>query len=651
LARPDPGLSYTQWEAYLAIYHNRQVFIYRPTDFDLEELHCPRGHRFVRDSAEEKAQEAHYRRICAMGRDRGQFLNEERLSSAVLRDLVDILPALAKRLEVPPSRLRHAAEVLIGRDADLTILDAAWNEDKNVVVVRGKGGEGKTSLVASWMAELARKDWRGAERVFDWSFYSQGTRDQTAASADTFIHAALTYFGDPDPRQGGPDERGARLARLVGARRCLLVLDGLEPLQYPPGPMHGLLKDPGMAALLRGLAAHNTGLCVVTTREKVDEIKHFYAKTAVDHPLEFLSPPAGAAVLHFCGAQRAGSARIADDDPELQQASREVHGHALTLFLVGTYLRLTEDGDIRRRDRMKLKDADAEYKNDATRSYGHAFKAIEAYDKWLSAGDVQAQRQLAILRFLGFFDRPAPADCLSALRKKKIAGLNEPLVRVSEKDWKLAIGRLKEINLVDVSEEGSVDCHPLFREYFASQLKTNNPKAFRKAHSQLFDHLCETTPYRPDDLPGLAPLYQAIVHGCLAGRHQEARAEVYRDRIARGEKFYSFRKLGAFGADLGAVAAFFDEPWSRASSNLRAADQAWLLNQAAFCLGALGRLTEAVEPMRMSIDRRLETNDWANAAAGAHNLSELLFSADRKLSPRSTPCHADVSAEARSKST
>jgi hypothetical protein len=30
--------------------------------------------------------------------------------------------------------------------------------------------------------------------------------------------------------------KGERLANLVARRRTLLVLDGLEPLQYPPGP-------------------------------------------------------------------------------------------------------------------------------------------------------------------------------------------------------------------------------------------------------------------------------------------------------------------------------------------------------------------------------------------------------------------------------
>ena len=69
------------------------------------------------------------------------------------------------------------------------------------------------------------------------------------------------------------------------------------------------------------------------------------------------------------------------------------------------------------------------------------------------------------------------------------------------------------------------------------------------------------------------------------------------------EATYSTKKLGALGSDLGAIASFFDSPWSRLSSNLSEPGQAWLLNEAAFSLRALGRLTEAREPMRVSANK------------------------------------------------
>ena len=75
------------------------------------------------------------------------------------------------------------------------------------------------------------------------------------------------------------------------------------------------------------------------------------------------------------------------------------------------------------------------------------------------------------------------------------------------------------------------------------------------------------------------------------------------------------RKLGAFGSDLGAVACFFERPWSRVSPSLTESDQAWLLNEAAFSLRALGRLTEALEPMRAGMEMGVKQEDWKNAAS------------------------------------
>lgn len=648
LAHAQPGFSYTQWEAYLALYHGRPLFIYLPADFEHEAACDPRAAAFGFDAGEWEAQKRHYRRLAELGRDRGRFQNEERLSSAVLRDLVDILPRLESTVDVRPTRLRHGAERLFGRDDELTQLDAAWSDPhKHVVVIRAWGGVGKTSLVAAWLAELALKGWRGAERVYDWSFYSQGTREQGAASADAFIDHALRAFGDPDPGLGSPWERGARLAARVGRARTLLVLDGLEPLQHSPGPMQGQLKDPAVAALLKGLAAHNAGLCVVTTREKLDDIKPHYGHTADDVELSFLGEAAGAALLHHAGATRAGARAIGPDDAELRKASREVRGHGLTLQLVGQYLKLAVGGDILKRATVRLEEADHEYQHDATRPYGHAFKAMEAYERWFTGEGETGQRQLAILRLLGLFDRPASAACLGALlRPPVIAGLTEPLFSVENEEpgrprverpleprqLNIALTRLESVSLIVVhrDEAGgwvSIDAHPLLREYFGRWLRAKQPEAWKAAHRRVYEHLCATT--KEGDAPtleALQPLYQAVAHGCQAGLHEEARAKVYRDRILRGTGsggFYSTRKLGAFGSDLGAVACFFETPWSRVSPALIDAAQAWLLNGAAIRLRALGRLTEALEPMRAVLCRDITQADWRNAVVSAGNLSEL----------------------------
>ena len=54
-------------------------------------------------------------------------------------------------------------------------------------------------------------------------------------------------------------------------------------------------------------------------------------------------------------------------------------------------------------------------------------------------------------------------------------------------------------------------------------------------------------------------------------------------------------------------------------------DRAWLLAVAAFDLRALGRLREAVEPMRAGLEMAVTQQDWKSAAAHASNLSELLL--------------------------
>jgi hypothetical protein len=64
----------------------------------------------------------------------------------------------------------------------------------------------------------------------------------------------LEFFGDPDPTQGNPWDRGERLARLVAQHKSLLVLDGLELLQYPSSPQRGKLKDSAVESLLNGLS-------------------------------------------------------------------------------------------------------------------------------------------------------------------------------------------------------------------------------------------------------------------------------------------------------------------------------------------------------------------------------------------------------------
>ena len=290
----------------------------------------------------------------------------------------------------------------------------------------------------------------------------------------------------------GAFDKGRRLAQLVGARRALLILDSLEPLQYPPGPpMNGKLKDDVIAVLLKDLAATSHGLCVVTTRYPIPDLRAFLGKSVHEAKLTRLSTDAGVALLQSFGVR--GSLRKTIPSPdgrtqwnEFEKLVEDVKGHALTLNLLGSYLRDAHAGDIRRRDLIKLEEADAEEQG------GHAFRVMDGYVQSLErsesrlqaesggepakAGTSNGKRALALLRLLGLFDRPATADCLNALWKgEAIIGLTEPLIGISEAQRNLSLKRLQDARLLTVNRDAagtlvSLDVHPLLREYFAKQL-------------------------------------------------------------------------------------------------------------------------------------------------------------------------------------
>jgi serine/threonine protein kinase len=151
--------------------------------------------------------------------------------------------------KISVSRLPITGSDVFGRDEDIAFLEAAWGSKQiNIVTIVAWAGVGKSMLVNHWLRRMAAEQYRSAQLVFGWSFYRQGTSGGTS-SADEFIDAALAWFGDPDPRIGTAWEKGERLAKLISHRRTLLVLDGLEPLQNPPGPQEGRLREPSLQAL------------------------------------------------------------------------------------------------------------------------------------------------------------------------------------------------------------------------------------------------------------------------------------------------------------------------------------------------------------------------------------------------------------------
>jgi tetratricopeptide (TPR) repeat protein len=516
-------------------------------------------------------------------------------------------------LKVSLAKMPSTSPDLFGREHELDILDKAWDDTKtNIVTLVAFGGVGKTALVNKWLNKMKEDNYRGAERVLAWSFYSQGAAEGKQASAEPFIaHALKEWFGDPETADSNmsPWDKGERLANFVKQYKTLLILDGLESLQYPPGEMEGRLRDPGLQCLIRELASHNSGLCVVNTRLKVDDIKGDVGDSVEEIELENLSPEAGAQILEKLGVEG-----LPD---ELKEAVEDMDGHALALILLGTYLKIVYHGDIRKRDEIKRLIGERR-QDENTR---HARDMMNTYEKWF-----KGKPELEILYIMGLFDKPAEGGAIEAVKKKPtINGLTSELRKLSYEDWMFAVDNLRRARLLaeeDPHRPGELDCHPLVREYFGIRLKESNTVAWKKGHSRLYEWYESQAKKYPDTIEEMIPLYTALSHCCQAGRWREA-DRLYTQRISRENEAFHLRKLGAFGADLSALSGFFDVPWSKPVDELSEHDKAFVLSQAGFDLRALGRLSESAQPTQASLESAKDRKDWLNSAKVACNLSEL----------------------------
>jgi serine/threonine protein kinase/predicted ATPase len=482
-------------------------------------------------------------------------------------------PAILRPKKISVAKLPVTGSDVFGREEDLTFLDDAWtNQRVNVVTIVAWAGVGKSTLVNHWLRRLAADHYRSAELIFGWSFYRQGTSGESS-SADEFLDAALAWFGDPDPRIGTAWEKGERLAKLIAHRRTLLILDGLEPLQNPPGPQEGRLREPSFQALLRELGAFNMGLCVITTRLPVADLADHERTSALRLDLEQLSSDAGAKLLRVLG--------VRGNEAELRSASDEFSGHCLALTLLGSYLTDAYNGDIRCR-----KEVSERLAHDVRQGV-HARKVMESYQTWFGEGP-----ELSILRILGLFDRPVDEKALGALLKPPaIRGLTESLTDLSPTEWRTLLAKLRRARLLaaeDPLNPGHLDTHPLVREYHGEQLRSQRIDAWKECNRRLYRHYREIAPELPDTIREMEPLFLAVICGCNAGLFREALHEVYIPRIQRGNASFAANVLRARGTLLSVLAHFFERGrWGSPvemgveGQSLTAEDQLFILTQAA----------------------------------------------------------------------
>ena len=235
------------------------------------------------------------------------------------------------------SRLPQSSAKLVGRQKELEALDRFWADPQVAVasLVAG-GGVGKSALVRTWLENLEQQGFNSISRLFGWSFYSQGSHE-TQTSSGQFFNAALTFFGHRGALPKMEEAKASLLAELLQSQPSILIVDGVEPLQYPLDIQKGHFSDTGLFRLMRLLARQGlgkygkNGLVLITSRQPIQEFDKYKDTLYRETRLDTLKEEDGAQLLQELGV-------IHGSEIELRKTSRQMHGHALALVLLGSEL-------------------------------------------------------------------------------------------------------------------------------------------------------------------------------------------------------------------------------------------------------------------------------------------------------------------------
>lgn len=388
------------------------------------------------------------------------------------------------------------ATQLFGRTHEIGLLNQVWTAPQSrLCLLHGATGIGKTTLIHKWLHSLQKKHWHDAKAVFLWTFYPPDLAHAPQDPVAEFFHHALYWFGGEEALRCPNLLQGEHLAKLVQSHRTLLILDGLENLQFKNGSLANQLGDPRLNVLLERLATRNPGLCVAISRTPLEG--HFNKADVLSHELGKLSVDAGAEYLSYKGVQ-------ADTD-RLCQTALDYGQNPLTLGLLGSYLSVWHQGDWRQMEKIPVLMDQQTDGRQARRIL--VANATELYGK---PGE-------AILYLLSMLYRPTHWETLEALLGKErhwslfsnkhqdtYASLIGSFARLNQQKRYQTILQLRELGLLELS--GRCFWLPQWvREAYQRQLRYDWPVAWKETNQRLMQYHA-TLPKTVEDLSKITPL-------------------------------------------------------------------------------------------------------------------------------------------------
>ncbi len=494
--------------------------------------------------------------------------------------------------------------------SDLTSPDRVWS-------LVAAGGTGKTAVAERVVAGMKP----GEANVLVWSFYEQ-------SDANAFLRECNQLFlGEDEGPAGGRLERLER--GLRDGRPHLIVLDGLERVQEDAGGgrVRGELSEHALKLLLRALAAGlGRARALVTSRYPLVDLQDWTNRGYRDTRLDDLSPEAAVAVLRGWGA--------AGEDGALRAAATQLGHHALSVAVLGSYLRSFAGGRIE-----AVKDFDLD---DVTGDDPRAAKLARVLAYY-------AQRlpneERELLARLSVFPRGVTLELLGVLVEAggEVAGLlvkaKPPLVAL--------LGSLRERGLVfQYRSDAAVTwtAHPFLRERFRELLGCPAERIFdvvAKALGAGLDKRPDTKPSEPAVLDRYERLIEATL---LAGRQQDA---FHLFKYGLGSYNNLGKRLGEYERGYRILAAF--SPTGRpedlgATMVLR--QRTLLAPSLALFAKGLGRLAEARAIRRLDDGWTKSLAEPDQTSIGLQNSSEVAFDLGRLDEARWLAAEALEEAEA-----
>jgi tetratricopeptide (TPR) repeat protein len=452
------------------------------------------------------------------------------------------------------------------------------------------GGTGKTAIVEQVVTGMKPRE----GSVLVWSFYEE-------PDADAFLRECNNLFlGEVEGVSGGRLERLQR--GLRDGRPHLIVLDGLERVQEEAGSgsVRGELSDHTMKLFLRSLAnGLGRSRALLTSRFPLVDLQDWARRGYRETPLDDLSPEAAVEVLRGW--------EVVGEDALLRAAAKQVGYHALSVAVIGSYLRSFAEGHI---EEVAAFDLDAVTGDDP--------KAAKLARVLAFYADRLPAEERELLARLSVFPLGGSVELLGALVDAggEVAGL---LLQAKPRLMYL-LRCLKDRGLVfQYISEGSVTwtAHPFLRERFRQLLGCPAEAVFDVVARDLSAGL----EVRPETKPSEAQIldrYERLIEATrLAGREKEA-FELYWHAI--GAYVHVGWVLGEYQRGYRIVAGFSStrRP-EELAPDLDLRERSLLANEWALYARDLGRLAEAWEIRQLDDKWQKTLNDPTQTCRGLHN--------------------------------